>query len=302
MTGATKTSAALKLPTLICIGGARSASSWLNHSCQNHPDIGWLPGEPRSLSTVFEEKGVPGIADAYAHIAAFEVRGEKDPYYSTFSRDEVQRVHTILPNLRIIYLARNPPARSISHIALLRKRFARQWADRQYDSLWNILRLAESPIQTRLTDVARTLEIWSAIYPAEQILVINQDDIAADQEAVLRRIADFARIDPAGFRSEAAQSKTIKSAANNYPEHPFVKYYLTRRWSPMIKRLQASERLDVSGWIEKNRPVLEEAPLSYRLGYPLASLYFRTLDGGLRRLGSVIKRWLRLQRTRVRTT
>jgi hypothetical protein len=284
------------LPTLVCIGAARSASTWLGRSCEGHPDMGWLPSEPRTLSQVFSNEGINGIAQAYAEFSGYPERGEKDPYYSTLSRAEVARIRKVLPDLRIIYLARNPADRAMSHISLLRKRFMDKRSARKYDTIWECLRLAESPIQTRLNDTYRTLEIWGSVYPASKILLIRHDDISLDTDGVLQRIADFAGVDAAGFRNPAARTKTTQTASYGYPEKPFLRYYLVRRWSGTVRRVQTDGRLDVTGWIEKNDRVLKAAPLRHRILYPLAALYFRHMDGSVRRLASAARRAWRLSR------
>ena len=119
--------------------------------------------------------------------------GDITPGYARLEIDMVRHVSDLMPDLRVIYLIRNPIDRSWSQTA-------RYLGFRHGDGLYDlpadtILDFFNGPSPTRNSDYLKTLEIWESVFPKEQVGVFFLDDIAEDPTRTLNAICRFIGID-----------------------------------------------------------------------------------------------------------
>lgn len=118
-----------------------------------------------------------------------QVRGESSPNYTATERfpGVPARMHSLVPDARLIYMVRDPVERLVSH--------------------W-IHRIASGREVRPLAEFARDIEYvgsslyWKQIalylehYPSSRILVIAMEDLAEESAATLRRVCEFLDVDP----------------------------------------------------------------------------------------------------------
>jgi hypothetical protein len=133
-------------PDFLCIGAQKGGTTWLYQQLDSHPDF-WMPPikelhyfdklgrvqrasaprcrDERDLRFVESIKSLcaePRI-DLQNYARLFEPKGsllsgDISPSYSTLSDEVIRRVIRCFPNLRVIFLARDPVERLWSHLSM----------------------------------------------------------------------------------------------------------------------------------------------------------------------------------------
>jgi Sulfotransferase family len=133
-------------PDFLCIGAHKAGSTWLYQQLDSHPDF-WMPpvkelhyfdqlsrvqraAHPRRtderdlqfLEGLRSLSAQPGI-DLENYGRLFEPKasllsGDISPNYSTLSNKVIRRVVKYFPNLKVIFLARDPVERVWSHLSM----------------------------------------------------------------------------------------------------------------------------------------------------------------------------------------
>jgi hypothetical protein len=185
------------LPNLIVIGAAKCGTTSLHEYLDQHPEIS-MSGE-KELYFFVEEKNLDKGRAWYESQfdAAAPVRGESSPGYSAFPlyRGVPERMADTIPEAKIVYLVRDPIERIVSHYT----HRTVNWPD--------MATLAETLAPGGLRDWLVTpsrywlqLEQYFKWFPAEQILVVDSDELRDRRHETLARIFEFVGVDMS-FRS-----------------------------------------------------------------------------------------------------
>ncbi len=185
------------LPNLIVIGGLKCGTTSLHHYLNLHPSIAM--SRPKELnffvSELNWELGPEWYASHFDRDAA--VRGETSPHYTNLPRftGVPQRMHELLgAGARVIYMVRNPIERMLSHYL------------HNVGGGYESRSLEESLSDPGSAYVARSLYAmqlapYLAAFDPERVLVVANEDLAAEREATMRRVFEFCGVDHS-FRSE----------------------------------------------------------------------------------------------------
>lgn len=177
--------------------------------------------------------GTPG--DAW-YLSLFDskkkaVKGEITPAYSILTEKDVRHVHALLPNLKVIYLIRNPVDRAWSDMRL---RKAKRTLD--LDDLDDVIRTIDSPSQVNRCDYFRTITLWSSIFPKEQLLVCFFDEIVHHPQQLVKKILTYLKVDDSFPVSQAKLTDKV-NAAEEKPIPDSIKRYLAQKYYPEVKKL-----------------------------------------------------------------
>ena len=79
------------LPTFLCLGSQRCASTWLQRVLERHPDVGMCRKEPDYWSREFRRRPLDWYADLFREADAVgkPARGDVSPSYAAMSPAEV---------------------------------------------------------------------------------------------------------------------------------------------------------------------------------------------------------------------
>lgn len=199
------------------------------------------------------------------------IRGEATPAYSAhpFHPGVAERIHSVIPEARLIYLVRDPIDRIVAH-------YVQQRVDGDWRPFEERMRDCELPEHSIVcpSRYATQVERYLAHFPASQLLVVDQHDLKHDRRETLRRIFAFLGVErefwSAGFAEEHnmradkhALTPLGRRMLNGWID-PLGRRLAPRRWSaarPAVRRA-LSRRLD-------ERPVVEDE-LRERLAVMLA--------------------------------
>jgi hypothetical protein len=184
------------LPNLIVIGAAKCGTTSLHEYLDEHPEISM--SAEKELNFFVPEKSGERSVEWYER--QFDehapVRGESSPAYAAhpFYPGPAGRIRALVPDVRLVYLVRDPIERTVSH-----------WLHRasthvEMPSFEEALDSEQGAWIVGLSRYWLQLEQYLAHFPPEQILVVDSDELRNRRDETLERIFRFVGVDP-GFRS-----------------------------------------------------------------------------------------------------
>lgn len=189
------------LPNLIVVGGLKCGTTSLHHYLTLHPEIAM--SRPKELNFFVAELNWELGRDWYAsHFdPAARVRGETSPHYTNRPRFEgvAERMRSIVPEARIVYMVRDPLDRMLSHYL---HNLGGGYDDRP---------LAEALADDRSAYWQRSryayqLEPYLEAYGPDRIAIVAREELLRKRAATMRLVYAFAGVDPAfsspGFERE----------------------------------------------------------------------------------------------------
>ena len=211
----------LRLPDFLGIGAPQSGTTWLHRNLSLHPGL-FLPRTEKSLH--FFDRNFHRSLRTYARVFS-EARpdqlcGEVTPGYGRLSIDQIRFIHLIMPNVRLVYIARHPVYQMLSRArrALGKKGYksfddlSREEADRLVLTFTErVGHYAQGVTSASHADV---IENWLSVFPREQLHVVIFDDIRADAARVLNSVYDHIGAErvplPPGFDEKVNSNPTAK--------------------------------------------------------------------------------------------
>ena len=183
------------LPNLIVIGGLKCGTTSLHHYLSLHPEV--ATSRPKELNFFVAELNWELGRDWYAsHFdPAAPVRGESSPHYTNRPRFEgvAQRMRSVLPDARIVYMVRDPIDRLLSHYL---HNVGGGYEDR---SLPEALADDRSAYWQR-SRYAYQLEPYLEAFGTERVAVVAREELLRERAATMRRVYEFVHVD-LGFSS-----------------------------------------------------------------------------------------------------
>jgi hypothetical protein len=188
-----------------------------------------------------------------------QIAGEITPAYSTLKAGAVKEIQKINPDLKVIYLMRDPIARSWSSALMsLSKR-----GGRPVESISDeeIMKHFEGAGHTRRSNYLRTLENWEGVFGREQIFVGFLDEIQNEPRDLLLRVYRFLGVAadesyiPAAVSARVNTSPRQKSAI---PER--FQSHLARMYLPQLEELSDRFGEPATGWLRRAEETLSSSP------------------------------------------
>ncbi|HJR52543.1 MAG TPA: sulfotransferase [Gemmatimonadota bacterium] len=203
----------MPLPNLIIIGAMKCGTTSLHFQLRHHPQIAM--SRSKELNFFVESRnwrrGVEWYAARFSSGTA--IRGESSPGYSNAARfpGVPGRMHSVLPDARLVYMVRDPIERLIS-----------QW----------VHTIAEGTERRPLADAAadelyidgsrywRQISAYLEHYSPSRILVVAMEDLSRDQPSTVRRVLEFLDVDPdvplPDLRKHRSDRKRLRTSAGEW--------------------------------------------------------------------------------------
>lgn len=184
-------------PNWMIIGAAKAGSSSLAYGLGTHPDV-FLTEPKETHFFARDEEYQRGLAFYEAHYdgaANFKARGEASNNYTMKEvwPHAAQRIHDFNPDLKLIYIVREPFSRIASWWV-----DCRSWGsgDRAHYDFKTALRL-NAPFLIDSTNYGAQLDHYLQLFPERQTLVLFMEDLNRQPQSVYRRCFEFLGVDPA---------------------------------------------------------------------------------------------------------
>jgi hypothetical protein len=119
------------------------------------------------------------------------VRGEASPQYTRYprARGVPERMHSVVPDAKLIYLVRDPLERLVSSYV---DSYSRGFDDREFA---DAISMSPTNPYTCPSRYYTQLEQYLPYYPLERILVVAHEDLLRRRHATLREIFRFLGVD-----------------------------------------------------------------------------------------------------------
>jgi hypothetical protein len=186
----------MNLPNLLVIGAMKSGTTSLHYYLGLHPQI--FMSRRKELDFFVQDRnwarGVPWYASQFPDDA--QVRGETSPRYALHPvhAGVPQRIHELIPAVKMLYLVRDPVERLISHYMhdVIEGNEARP--------LEQILDEEPENHYVLASRYWLQLQEYRSCFPTDRILIIRQEDLLERRRETLQAVFRFVGVD-AGFES-----------------------------------------------------------------------------------------------------
>jgi hypothetical protein len=177
------------------------------------------------------------------------VKGEITPAYAILPKDRVRLVHRVMPDVRLVFLMRNP--------------IDRAWSQATMDLLYNTDRsvgdVSESEFLAHLEsagnlergDYARTIDTWLSEFRADQLFLGFFDDIRASPMELLRSVFEFLGVTTTVEWSEFPLTRVVRPGARGRTPPPipdFCEEFLRERYAAQLAELRDRFGVRVANW------------------------------------------------------
>ena len=188
-----------RLPNFIIIGAAKSATTTLTSILHRHPDFFISkPKEPKFFGRRYD-MGWKWYGRLFKAGKACKLRGEGSTMYASALKSSTNApalMHHYLPNLKLVYVVRDPLDRIVSQ---WRHRKGRQPGTRDFSGLMNSGHLRRLVVGCSLYH--ERLQAFRKFYPDDQIHCLTFEELIAAPRPTLTALLSFlgASTDPANL-------------------------------------------------------------------------------------------------------
>lgn len=201
------------LPNVLIIGAGKCGTTSLHYYLSLHPAI--FMSEPKELRFWSEP-------DCLEHLSEYEsyfptnhpIRGESSPQYSGHPiwPGTAERVHRVVPDMKLIYLVRDPVDRAI---AAYIQRYSSRRESRGIDEAFADLDDPRHPY-TAQSRYATQLEYYLERFPRSNLLVIDQTALRSHRSDTLGRVFSFLGVSE-GFQDWRVARERNRTASKRRP-------------------------------------------------------------------------------------
>lgn len=212
----------MTLPDFIIIGAAKAGTTSLHAMLDRHPDI-FMPRQKEPEFFARDDlysKGLDSYAENFAGAKPGQVVGEASTLYSLspLFDQTAARIKEHLPQAKLIYIMREPVARSYSFYIQLVKNYQNisgdQVVHRRFEDFIDAEAHAKAAPRDKALSVANAhlpdvpelclagsdyvhqIKAYLEHFPREQMLFLKFEDFVTDRPATLRQITDFLGVAP----------------------------------------------------------------------------------------------------------
>lgn len=225
----------MTLPNFLIIGAEKSGTTWLHKTLSRHPDI-FLPRtkeihffNTRNTNLIeigHYERGLAWYGDFFKTVSGQKAIGEITPMYLC-DPDAPSRIKAHLPEVKLIFMLRNPIKRAYSHYWMA---FRKGNVQQSFDEV--IAGRAEKIIQRGL--YYEQVKRYYDTFGAEQILGFEHGTFFAQLETSLIQLCAFIGVDPQALPLD----EETKAKEYGAPKHKSLALY--NAMSRTVKTLRKS--------------------------------------------------------------
>jgi hypothetical protein len=252
----------LRLPDFIIAGAPRTATTWLYALADCHPDIAMAkPVRPEPKFFLTDElyaRGVRHYAQTwFAGLPADRTLGEKSTNYLE-SPMVAERMRAVVPQVKLIFLLRNPIDRAYSNYLWTRmngletEEFGRalELETEREASLPERLRYARPYSYFSRGLYAQHLRRFFDLFPREQILILRSEDVGTRPREVALACHQFLGVPPRPDDADALCPINSAVDPQTQPLDRAVYAELARRYAGPNRELAALLGPDFELWPE----------------------------------------------------
>ena len=161
--------------------------------------------------------------------AGSKISGELTPAYSALSAQQIDQMANLLPNVKIIFLIRNPIDRAWSWLRFSEKRGeAVNLADTK-----SLIDRIDSDGQVLRSDYMRTLQLYQNSFSPDNILLCFYDAIVQQPSNLMKQILSFLEVDDCSTQRFDLNKISNASPKRSIP-HGVCEYLISKYKHPIL--------------------------------------------------------------------
>lgn len=181
-----------RLPDFLIIGAAKAGTTTLYSYLRHHPQI-YMPEdkEPSFFSGNTWDRGLGWYLSLFAQARHDQICGEASTNYTRWpqTRDAAMRIAELIPDVRLIYLIRDPVDRAYSQY-MHEHRVGLARPDRSYAMTFEEYYDGE-PMLFHMSDYLTQIRHLLGWFPRESLLILTFDELTRSPAATLRKVFHF---------------------------------------------------------------------------------------------------------------
>ncbi|MCB1496450.1 MAG: sulfotransferase [Bauldia sp.] len=175
------------------------------------------PVEPRDIDFLVKLVDMPPVVDIERYCALFDgkgdaVAGDITPAYSTLEPDLIARLGRRLPDLKIVFIARDPVERLWSQYSML----MRKDQTPVIVDPGAVIAFASLPEVVRRSFPSRIVSGWRRFFPPEQVGVFFFDELRANAHGLRKKILNFLGLDDRSLGEDIDSGRDSKRNQKRY--------------------------------------------------------------------------------------
>ena len=200
----------MRLPDFLGVGTQKGGTTYLYELLKRHPQVFLAEPKEQHFFSLHWQRGVDWYRKQFASAAESQICGEITPYY-LFHPEAPARIQSLLPNVKLIVLLRDPVERALSqyfhsrrlgldHLDL-EEAFAAE-ASRLRNSTETLKQGLPHLSHQQHSYLSRSryeeqLMRFDYYFASDQILLLKSEDLFLKTELIWGKIMDFLGLNPA---------------------------------------------------------------------------------------------------------
>ena len=180
------------LPNLIIIGAMKAGTTSLHYYLGLHPDIRMSRQKELDFFIAHSawKNGVQWYRENFT--GAAQIYGESSPNYTNYPRWEgvPERMASVVPNTKIIYLLRNPIERMISHYL---HSYTSGLEDKRAEEA--LVKPLEKNWYVRRSQYFLQLQQYLQFFPESNILLLTSEKLSKCPQETMKQVFEFLGVD-----------------------------------------------------------------------------------------------------------
>jgi hypothetical protein len=186
------------------------------------------------------------------------VSGEFTPDYALLGRRRIVRIRELNPEMRIIYMLRNPIERAWSAVHMTGR-----VEDAEVSNEWYLQAVGHSRVAAH-TAYASNLDRWLSVFPAGHLFVGYLEDLSFHPRKLLKSVYTFLDVEPGEYR--VVSRKVHSGGAETMPTPVAVR--LAAQYHDDLVSLAARFGGHAATWLAIAEQLLDDPPDEPEIGYP----------------------------------
>ena len=232
--------------TFLGIGAQKAGTTWLYQHLKTHPAIGFPDRKELHFWNRTDERDLDWYCRQFQSTTLRE--GEITPAYAFLPADRVAEIKVRFPDLRLIYLIRNPIDRAWSSAEMARRRAEMEpdeasfaWYRDHFRSRGSLARGC----------YRQAIETWRGCFSTSALLIETFDGLVDHPRALLRRCAAHIGADPGHFDTiPEAVLQTRVHSGDGVPMPDLLRAELRALYAGSIHDLSACLNIDLGRWLD----------------------------------------------------
>lgn len=234
---------------ILCIGAQKAATSWAAHSLNLHPRV-WFPekyalgGKEVRFFDVHWREGRDWYRNIMTPPEWHCMTADVSPGYARISPPRIRACAEMAPTARVFYILRNPVERDWSSLLMEARRRDVNIANADFIDL---MVLYDRWCIDQFTTYVGTIRRWRRFF-GDQLWIGLYDDLVFDAVSFYRSLTDHLGLDLSEIPDWPKRIKEKVFVSPMLPPPPQMSSFLSRKYEPMVDRLESLLGRDLSSW------------------------------------------------------